>query len=240
MKTFSARETVWLQELDGIELAGFRRRAFAFMIDWALVSVLLTAAFALGALAYVGVQHLLGHPTDNFSFNTESSHITVSPGKPAAAPQKHFDFHAGLPGDRGADAHETTSQKLLDEAAHIFADVVLPVLYFGIFLWRGNGRTPGKRLMKIRVVSLVHTHMSFWHSVERALGYGAAALEGGFGFIQYFIHPYRRCAQDRLAETIVVTERSYQQRFPTSLGTPSEADSQPQEAPATADPEPSS
>ena len=34
-------------------------------------------------------------------------------------------------------------------------------------------------------------------------------LEGGFGFVQFFIHPYRRCAQDRLAETIVVTERSY-------------------------------
>jgi len=28
--------------------------------------------------------------------------------------------------------------------------------------------------------------------------------------VQFFIHPYRRCAQDRLAETIVVTERSYQ------------------------------
>jgi len=65
--------------------------------------------------------------------------------------------------------------------------------------------------MKIRVVSIVHRHLSFWHCVERALGYGAAALEAGFGFIQFFIHPYRRCAQDRLAETIVVTERSYQE-----------------------------
>ena len=68
--------------------------------------------------------------------------------------------------------------------------------------------------MKIRVVSLVHPHMTFWHSVERALGYGAAALEGGFGFIQYFLHPYHRCAQDRLAETIVVTEGSYRAAFP--------------------------
>lgn len=64
--------------------------------------------------------------------------------------------------------------------------------------------------MKIRVVSIVHRHLSLWHSVERALGYGAAALEGGFGFVQYFIHPYRRCLQDRIAETIVVTEAGYQ------------------------------
>jgi uncharacterized RDD family membrane protein YckC len=88
-------------------------------------------------------------------------------------------------------------------------DILVPVLYFGLFTWRGKGRTPGKRLMRIRVVSLVHRHLTFWHSIERALGYGAAALEGGFGFVQYFIHPYRRCAQDRLAETIVVTELSY-------------------------------
>jgi hypothetical protein len=89
-------------------------------------------------------------------------------------------------------------------------DIVIPVLYFGLLTWKGNGRTPGKRLMKIRVVSIVHRHLSLWHSVERALGYGAAALEGGFGFVQYFIHPYRRCVQDRIAETIVVTEAGYQ------------------------------
>jgi uncharacterized RDD family membrane protein YckC len=97
-----------------------------------------------------------------------------------------------------------------NEVIHIAATVVVPVLYCGVLLWAGKGRTPGKRLLKIRVVSLAHRHITFWHAVERALGYGAAALELGFGFVQFFIHPYRRCAQDRLAETIVVTERSYQ------------------------------
>jgi len=53
--------------------------------------------------------------------------------------------------------------------------------------------------------------------------------------------PYRRCAQDRLAETIVVTERAYQQRFPKALGTPPEAEALPVEEPArTVDPAPSS
>jgi uncharacterized RDD family membrane protein YckC len=47
-----------------------------------------------------------------------------------------------------------------------------------------------------------------WHSVERALGYGASALEAGFGFLQYFIHPNRRTVHDRIAETIVVKERT--------------------------------
>lgn len=94
------------------------------------------------------------------------------------------------------------------EAGRIILFTVAPVLYFGLATWIGNGRTVGKRLTGIRVVSLVHEHMSLWHSVERALGYGAAALEFGFGFAQFFIHPYRRTVQDRIAETIVVKEKS--------------------------------
>lgn len=78
------------------------------------------------------------------------------------------------------------------------------VLYFGLFLRFTNGWTPGKRLLGIRVVSLTHDRLSFWQSVERALGYGASALEGGMGFFQYFFSPNHQCAHDRLAETIVV------------------------------------
>jgi hypothetical protein len=42
--------------------------------------------------------------------------------------------------------------------------------------------------------------------MERALGYGASALEGGFGFIQYFFYKNHTCTHDRIAETIVVQE----------------------------------
>lgn len=97
---------------------------------------------------------------------------------------------------------ETFWQKLLTET-------LVPVTYFGITTFYGEGRSPGKRLLRIRVVSLVHRHLTLWHSIERALGYAAAALEFGFGFAQFFTHPYRRTVQDRIAETIVVKERSY-------------------------------
>ena len=60
--------------------------------------------------------------------------------------------------------------------------IVYLVLFFGLSIYLGNGRTLGKRIMGIRVVSLVHHKMSLWHSIERALGYGASALEFGFGF----------------------------------------------------------
>lgn len=194
MRNFSARETEWLLELDGIELAGFLQRALAFVIDAMILSVFFTVLGTIVVLAVLavrlGVGAVQGHPLPNFQ--------QLFTGAP-------FYLKA-----RGPKLVHVPGSELVHEFVQGFFDIVVPILYYGILLWKGKGRTPGKRIMRIRVVSLVHRHLSFWHCVERALGYGAAALEGGFGFVQFFIHPYRRCAQDRLAETIVVTERGYQ------------------------------
>ncbi len=80
------------------------------------------------------------------------------------------------------------------------------VLFFGLSVYLGNGRTIGKRIMGIRVVSIVHHKMSLWHSIERALGYGASALSP-VQFVQYFIHPNRWTVHDRMAETIVIRDK---------------------------------
>jgi uncharacterized RDD family membrane protein YckC len=88
------------------------------------------------------------------------------------------------------------------------------ILYFGISTYYGRGQTLGKRLLRIRVVSLVHERISAWHCFERALGYAASALEGGFGFMQYFIHPNRQTVHDRIAETIVVKALAPRRREP--------------------------
>jgi len=90
---------------------------------------------------------------------------------------------------------------------HEVSNVIFTVLYFGLTLFWGNGRTLGKRIVGIRVVSLVHDRITLWQSIERALGYGASFLEGGFGFVQYFTNPNRCCVHDRIAETIVVSDR---------------------------------
>ena len=81
------------------------------------------------------------------------------------------------------------------------------IAYFALFTWLTDGRTPGKWIVGIRVLSLVHERMNLWHSFERALGYVASSLEFGFGFVQYFIHPNKRTVHDRIAETIVVRVR---------------------------------
>ncbi len=97
--------------------------------------------------------------------------------------------------------------------------LVLLVVYFAVATFLGNGKTPGKWMMGIRTVSMVHRRMSLWHSFERGLGYAASFLEFGFGFAQYFIHPNRRTVHDRIAETVVV-----QDRFPAATKTSTESE----------------
>jgi uncharacterized RDD family membrane protein YckC len=85
------------------------------------------------------------------------------------------------------------------------SSILVVVLYSGLLTYFTKGQTLGKMLMRIKVISLKHNHISFWHSIERSLGYGASALEGGFGFIQYFTNPNHQTVHDRIAETIVIS-----------------------------------
>jgi len=79
------------------------------------------------------------------------------------------------------------------------------LLFFCLSHDWGNGKTLGKRLTGIRVVSLLHPRPSLWHALERSLGYGAAALELGFGFLQYFI---RGSPAHRLSRTGAPSHKS--------------------------------
>ena len=90
---------------------------------------------------------------------------------------------------------------------HEAGNIVVLVAYYGVANYVGNGQTVGKWMARTRAMSLTHERMGLWQSMERALGYGAAVLEGGLGFLQYFWSENRMCAQDRLAETIVVDVR---------------------------------
>ncbi|MFT4115013.1 RDD family protein [Silvibacterium sp.] len=90
---------------------------------------------------------------------------------------------------------------------HEKGNVVVMLLYWGLSNYFGNGRTLGKWVARTRAVLLTGERLGLWQSIERGLGYGAAVLEGGLGFVQYFWDANRMCAQDRLAETIVIDTR---------------------------------
>jgi uncharacterized RDD family membrane protein YckC len=95
----------------------------------------------------------------------------------------------------------------IDFSFHEWPSLVFLTLYFGLSTYWSNGRTPGKWLCGIRVVSLTHRRITLWTAIERALGYGASVLELGSGFLQYFVAPNHRTVHDRIAETIVVEVR---------------------------------
>jgi uncharacterized RDD family membrane protein YckC len=80
----------------------------------------------------------------------------------------------------------------------------LPVLYFALSLYFWRGRTVGKYLLRLKVLSLYHERPGLWHCIERSLGYFASALEFGFGFIQASWNPNRMTLHDKIGETIVV------------------------------------
>jgi len=90
---------------------------------------------------------------------------------------------------------------------HEAGNIIVMVLYFGLANYFGNGRTVGKWVARTRAVSLTSERLGLWQSIERGLGYGSAVLELGLGFLQFFWDPNRMCAQDRLAETIVIDVR---------------------------------
>jgi uncharacterized RDD family membrane protein YckC len=95
---------------------------------------------------------------------------------------------------------------------HEAGNIITMLLYWGLCNYFGNGQTPGKWIARTRILSLTSERMGLWQSFERALGYGAAILEGGLGFLQFFWDRNRMCAQDRLAETIVVDLRQMQKQ----------------------------
>ena len=90
---------------------------------------------------------------------------------------------------------------------HEAGNILAALVYWGLANYLGNGQTPGKWIARTRAVSLPSQRLGPWQSAERALGYGAAVLEGGLGFLQFFWDRNRMCAQDRLAETVVIDIR---------------------------------
>nr|WP_241242434.1 RDD family protein [Thalassotalea sp. G2M2-11] len=75
--------------------------------------------------------------------------------------------------------------------------------YFSVLTAVWNGQTPGKKLMKIRVVQLDGTPLSVWDSFGRYGGYGAGLATGLLGFLQIYWDPNRQAIHDKISATVV-------------------------------------
>lgn len=79
-------------------------------------------------------------------------------------------------------------------------------LYFTFFLGYWRGRTPGKRLLGVRVVRLDGRPLGFWVAFERFGGYAASLFTGLEGFARILWDRNRQALEDKLAETVVIRD----------------------------------
>jgi hypothetical protein len=79
--------------------------------------------------------------------------------------------------------------------------------YFTVFGAWWRGQTPGKRLLKIRIVRLNGADMNLWESFGRYAGYCAGLATGLLGFLQIYWDPNRQAIQDKISETLVLDLR---------------------------------
>jgi uncharacterized RDD family membrane protein YckC len=129
------------------------------------------------------------------SLNEESSatikalpqDIAGEPKKDSSSVYKGFDWAKGLVEDLGLG---------FGWAA----------FYFTIFTAIWAGQTPGKKLLRIRVIQLNGTPLSVWDSFGRYGGYAAGIATGLLGFMQIYWDPNRQAIHDKISATIVVDD----------------------------------
>ena len=92
---------------------------------------------------------------------------------------------------------------LADDVGIGFGWAGLYLTFFPTF-WRGM--TPGKRLLRIRVVRLDGKPIGWWVAFNRFGGYAASIFTGLLGFFEMFWDPNRQALHDRIAATVVVKE----------------------------------
>jgi len=90
-----------------------------------------------------------------------------------------------------------------DEAGLVFG---WGTVYLTLFLALWGGRTPGKKLLGLRVVRLNGQPLGLLMSLERAGGYAAGFATGLLGFARVWWDPNRQGIHDKIAETVVIRE----------------------------------
>jgi len=79
-------------------------------------------------------------------------------------------------------------------------------VYFTLFVYLLKGQTPGKFLLRIRIIQLDGQKLTIWNSFARYGGYAASVVTGLSGFFQIFWDPNRQGLHDKVASTVVIRE----------------------------------
>lgn len=102
------------------------------------------------------------------------------------------------------------NQGIIDSIVRLLDELGLGIgwsgLYFTFLTAFLRGRTPGKKVLGIRVVRLDGNPLSYWVAFERFGGYAASLFTGMEGFLRILWDRNRQSLEDKLAETVVIRE----------------------------------
>ena len=127
-----------------------------------------------------------------------------------------FLFAAGLFGGDGENVIDSIG---IDTPNWIYAVLILVLFalfsgYFAFFEWWWDGQTPGKRLMKLRVIREDGRPITLWEAIARNLLRIFDAIPGfvvpiySVGLIVVFLNSRDQRVGDMFAGTVVIRERS--------------------------------
>ena len=89
----------------------------------------------------------------------------------------------------------------------IWVTSIIVILFsagYYIFFWTLVGRTPGKLLLGLRVISRNGRPITFWQALRRYVGYFLSAIAIYIGYLWILIDNRRQGWHDKLAGTYVV------------------------------------
>ncbi len=90
------------------------------------------------------------------------------------------------------------------EAFTFIQEYLITLLYF-VFFFRFGGRTPGKRIFRLKVVDLEgKPRLGWYQGFERAHGYVCSGLFASLGFWQVLWHKQGLSMHDKIADTTVI------------------------------------
>jgi len=113
-----------------------------------------------------------------------------------------------------------TAEKMFSETPKWMVAILIVVLflifagYFIVFEWLWNGQTPGKRILKLRVIREDGRPLTLWEAIARNLLRIGDAVPGfvlpvySIGLIVIFLSPRDQRLGDIFAGTVVVRERT--------------------------------
>lgn len=118
-----------------------------------------------------------------------------------------------------SDGDQTASDLLADAPKWVVAILIVAVFllfagYFAVFEWWWDGQTPGKRLMKLRVIREDGRPVTLWEAIARNLLRIFDAIPGfvipiySVGLIMIFLNGRDQRVGDIFAGTVVIRERT--------------------------------